>query len=49
MIKNLNNISDDKIILEIKTLLDEVDKVKDEINVYCDLMKQIFLSGSSKN
>lgn len=49
MINNLNSLGEEKIFLEIRTLLDEVDKVKDEINVYCDLMKQMFLSGSSKN
>ena len=43
------DISNDDIVLEIRELIDGIDSVKDEINIYCDLMKQIFLSGSGKN
>lgn len=49
MMKNLSNLYEEEIVLEIRELLDEVYRVKDEINVYCDLMKQVFLSGSNKN
>lgn len=42
-------INDEKIILEVKELIAGIDSVKDEINVYCALMKQMFLSGSSEN
>lgn len=49
MIKDLVDLSDDNIAQEIKGLLNEVDQVKDEINVYCDLMKQMFLSRSAVN
>lgn len=49
MINNLYSLRDEKIHEEIQTLLKEVDKVKDKINIYCDMMKQIYLSGSSKN
>jgi hypothetical protein len=45
----INELCNEKIVLEIKALLDDVEKVKDDINIYCDLMKQIFLSGSAKN
>ena len=45
----INNFNDEKIVGEIKNLLNEVGKVKEEIDVYCDLMKQMFLLTSSKN
>lgn len=37
------------IMIEIRDLIGEIDKAKDEMNIYCDLIKQIFLSGSNKN
>lgn len=46
MIENLN---EENIVLEIRGLLNEVGKVKEEIDVYCELMKQMFLSASTKN
>lgn len=49
MINDMIDISDENIVLEIKQLLNEVDQVKDEINVYCDLIKQMFLSKSTRN
>jgi len=45
----INNFNDEKIVGEIKNLLNEVGKVNEEIDVYCDLMKQMFLLTSSKN
>lgn len=45
----INNSNDEKIVLEIRELVAGIESVKDEINVYCDLMKQIFLSGSGEN
>lgn len=45
----INNLKDNKIILEIKELISEIDSAKNEINIYCSLMKQIFLSKSGKN
>lgn len=44
-----NDLSNEKIVLEIRELVNEIDSVKDEINIYCTLMKQIFLSGSNEN
>lgn len=46
MIDNLNN---ETIVIEIRNLLNDANKVKEEIDVYCELMKQMFLSTSSKN
>lgn len=40
---------DEKIVLEIRELVNGVEKAKDDISVYCDLMKQIFLSKSGTN
>lgn len=45
----VNDLQNEKIILEIKDLVNDVNNVKEEINVYCNLMKQIFLSGSGQN
>lgn len=52
LIRNMYMISDlssEKIILEVRELILNIDSVKDEINVYCDLMKQMFLSSSNQN
>lgn len=44
-----NDLNNEKIVLEIKELINEIDSVKNEINVYCSLMKQMFLSSSCEN
>lgn len=44
-----NDLKNEKAVLEIKELIAGVDSVKNEINIYCDLMKQMFLSGSKEN
>ena len=43
------DLENEKIILEIRELVNGVDKVKEEVNIYCDLMKQMFLSTSGNN
>jgi hypothetical protein len=45
----VNDLSREKIILEVRELVSNIDSVKDEINVYCDLLKQMFLSSSNEN
>lgn len=45
----ISDLSNEKIILEIRELVSNIDFVKDEINIYCDLMKQMFLSNSNQN
>lgn len=40
---------EEKIVLEIRELVNGVEKAKDDFNVYCDLMKQLFLSKSGTN
>lgn len=44
-----NDLKNEKVVLEIKGLIAGIDSVKSEINVYCDLMKQMFLSSSREN
>jgi len=43
------DLENETIVLEIRDLVNSVDKVKEEVNIYCDLMKQMFLSTSGKN
>lgn len=45
----LDNLENDEIVIEIKKLINNINDVKDEMNIYCDLMKHMFLSGSSQN
>lgn len=40
---------DEKIDFEIKNLVDSFENFSKGVDIYCDLMKQIFLSSSSKN
>lgn len=44
-----NDLKNEKVVLEIKELIAGIDSVKNEISIYCDLMKQMFLSGSNEN
>lgn len=39
----------EEIVVEVKNLIADIDAFKDKVDVYCDLMKQIFLSRSNKN
>lgn len=45
----INDLDNEKIVLEIRELLNNVDNAASEINVYCEMMRQIFLSGSTTN
>jgi len=45
----VRDLSSEKIVLEIRELVFTIDSVKDEINVYCDLVKQMFLLSSCNN
>lgn len=46
MIYTLDN---EPIVDEIRDLINSIDSVKDEVNIYCDMIKQMFLSNSNKN
>lgn len=45
----INDLSSEKIALEVRDLVSNIESFKEEVNVYCDLMKQMFLSGSCEN
>lgn len=45
----IDDLQDEDIVQEIKELIAGIDSVKNEVNLYCDLVKQIFLSGSNRN
>lgn len=47
MINDLNE--KDKIVVEIRQLVNEISSAKEEINIYCDLVRQLFLSSSTNN
>ncbi len=43
------NTNTEKLKQEINELVDNVEKIQDEIDVYCELMKKMFLSTSNLN
>ena len=43
------DIKNEDIVIEINELINGIDRVKEEVDIYCNLMKQMFLSGSGKN
>ena len=43
------NNNTEKLKQEINELVDNVEKIQDEIEVYCELMKKMFLSTSNLN
>ncbi len=36
-------------IQDLKELVDDIQHAKENMTIYCELMKEIFLSGSGKN
>lgn len=45
----INDLKKESIVLEIQELVQGIESAKNEMNIYCDLMKQIFLSTSEMN
>ena len=45
----INDLKNEEIVQEIKELINTIDSSKDEVNIYCALLKQVFLANSSKN
>lgn len=43
------DLENESIVIEIRDLVKGIDKAKEEVDIYCDLMKQMFLAGSGKN
>jgi hypothetical protein len=45
----MNDLKNEKIILEVQNLVNSIESAKEEVNIYCDLMRQMFLAGSCEN
>lgn len=45
----MENLKEENLIVEINDLVNNIESIKEEIDVYCCLMKQMFLSGSNFN
>lgn len=45
----INNLENENIVLEVRALVKNIDDAKDNLNIYCELVKQMFLSNSGKN
>lgn len=43
------NNDKEKITKEINSLVDDIEKIKANVDVYCELMKKMFLSTSNLN
>ena len=48
-VKMIYDLDKEPTVLEIKDLIREIETATDEFDLYCELMKQIFLSSSQKN
>lgn len=40
---------DEKVVIEIENLVNNIEKVQENIDVYCELMKRMFLNTSGLN
>lgn len=43
------DLSNEQIVIEVKNLMNNINFINDKVDIYCDLVKQMFLSGSNKN
>lgn len=43
------DLSSENILFEVRELISGIDSIKEGINIYCALIKQIWLSSSSQN
>lgn len=43
------DLENESIVLEIRELVNGIDKIKGEIDIYGELVKQLFLNGSGRN
>ena len=43
------NNDKEKITKEINSLVDDIEKIKENVDVYCELMKKMFLITSNLN
>lgn len=44
-----NDLKNENIIVELKTLIENADSVKDELDSYCEFMKGVILNTSGIN
>ena len=49
VMSELLDLGNEQIILEIRELVNSINKISDNNDIYCELMKQLFLSSSNKN
>lgn len=45
----IENVKNEDLALDLRRLVNGIDSFKEEVNIYCDLMKQMFLSESKNN
>lgn len=43
------NLGEEKIVIEIRDLISDIDGVKENLDSYCQFLKEMFLSGSGRN
>ena len=43
------NYETEQLVHEIQDLVKSVETAKDDVSIFCELMKQIYLTGSTKN
>lgn len=43
------DLKNEKIVIEVQELVNNIESAKEEFDVYCSLVRQMFLSGSGKN
>ncbi len=40
---------EEETIKEVRNLVKDIERAKEDMTIYCELMKEMFLSGSGKN
>lgn len=43
------NLDEEIIVMEIRDLINGIDSAKDNLDCYCEMLKEMFLSGSGRN
>jgi len=43
------DLDNEQIVIEVRELVNNIESVKEEVDVYCSLIRQMFLAGSGKN
>lgn len=45
----MENLKEENLIAEISNLVENIESIKGEVDIYCCLIKQMFLSSSNSN